>query len=141
MTDLAAFVPPLAGGALIGVAIALLLLVNGRVAGISGVLGGLIGPEPAERGWRALFLGGLVTGGLVARALSPSALGSMCASVPVLAVAGVLVGFGTRLGGGCTSGHGVCGVSRLSLRSITATGTFMLLGAAAVLVVRHGIGR
>jgi uncharacterized membrane protein YedE/YeeE len=141
MTDPTAFLPALAGGVLIGIAIALLLLLNGRIAGISGVLGGLVRPEPGEWSWRALFIAGLVAGGCVARAVTPGALGTMQASVPMLAVAGLLVGFGTRLSGGCTSGHGVCGTSRLSLRSITATGTFMLLGAAAVLVVRHGMAR
>jgi hypothetical protein len=141
MTDFTAFVPALLGGALIGLAIALLLLMNGRVAGISGVLAGLIRAQPGESSWRALFIAGLVVGGLVTRVVAPGALGPMAASIPMLAVAGLLVGVGTRLAGGCTSGHGVCGTSRLSRRSIAATGTFMFLGAAVVLFVRHGLGR
>jgi uncharacterized membrane protein YedE/YeeE len=141
MSYVTAFAPALLGGVLIGVAVALLLLLNGRVAGVSGVLGGLVRPEPGEWSWRALFVAGLVAGGVVTHLVAPGALGPMQASVPTLAVAGLLVGFGTRLSGGCTSGHGVCGASRLSPRSIAATGTFMLLGAAVVLVVRHGVAR
>ncbi len=141
MIDLAPFVPALLGGILIGAAIALLLLVNGRVAGISGVLAGLVSVQRGDGAWRALFVAGLIAGGVAARVVAPDALGPMAASVPALVVAGLLVGFGTRLAGGCTSGHGVCGTSRLSPRSIAATGTFMFLGAAVVLFVRHGLAR
>ncbi len=137
MTPWTSFGPALVGGVLIGLAVAMLLLLNGRVAGVSGVLGGLVNPEPGEWAWRALFCAGLVGSGLVARHFAPSAIGNWHASLPVLAVAGVLVGFGTQMAGGCTSGHGVCGVSRLSLRSIVATATFMAVGAVVVFVVRH----
>jgi len=137
MTDGTSFGPALIGGVLIGLAVAMLLLLNGRVAGVSGVLGGLVNPEPGEWAWRALFVAGLVGGGLVARSFAPGAIGNWHASLPVLAVAGVLVGFGTQMAGGCTSGHGVCGVSRLSPRSIVATATFMAVGAAVVFLVRH----
>ena len=88
-----------------------------------------------------LFLAGLLGGGVVARVVAPEAFGAITTPLPLLALAGVLVGFGTRLGGGCTSGHGVCGISRGSLRSIAATGTFMVVAGLVVLVVRHGGGR
>jgi hypothetical protein len=140
LSSLLPFLSPLVGGALIGLAIAILLLLNGRVAGISGVLAGLTQAEPGERAWSGVFLAGLLAGGVLARVVAPGSLGPMVASVPTLAVAGVLVGFGTRLSGGCTSGHGVCGVSRLAPRSILATATFVLLGAAVV-VVRHGLAQ
>jgi uncharacterized protein len=135
----AAFLAALAGGALIGLATALLLLADGRIAGISGIVGGVLGRgAPGERSWRLFFLAGLVGGGVIARAVAPQSLGPVLASAPVLALAGLLVGFGTRLGGGCTSGHGVCGNARLSRRSIAATGTFMAVAAAVVFLVRHG---
>lgn len=129
----------LLGGVLIGAAIALLLLFSGRVAGISGIVGGLVRPEAGEWSWRALFVAGLIGGGLIARLVAPQALGPIATPLPVLVVAGSLVGFGTRLAGGCTSGHGVCGMSRLSARSILATLTFMVVAAAVVFVVRHGV--
>jgi uncharacterized protein len=128
----------LLGGALVGLATAMLLLFNGRLAGISGILGGLVDPEPGQTGWRALFLAGLLGGGLVARLIAPGVLGPIATPLPLLALAGILVGFGTRLGGGCTSGHGVCGISRGSVRSIVATGTFMIVAGVLVLLVRHG---
>jgi uncharacterized membrane protein YedE/YeeE len=137
MTNLASFVPPLFGGVLIGLAIATLLLLNGQIAGVSGVLGGLVHPRPGEWVWRALFVAGLVGGGLVARLVGSSRLGDWNTPLPVLAVAGALVGFGTQMAGGCTSGHGVCGVSRLSVRSIVATATFMGVAAAVVFFVHH----
>ena len=128
----------LAGGALIGLAVAALLLGNGRVAGISGIVGGLLRPTPGEWEWRAFFVVGLLAGGAVARALVPASVsGATTGSLPVLALAGLLVGVGTRISGGCTSGHGVCGVSRLSIRSIVATVTFMAVGAGVVFLVRH----
>jgi uncharacterized membrane protein YedE/YeeE len=149
--NIASFLVPLLGGVLVGLAVAALLLLNGRVAGISGIVSGLLGPlgsrrmspgEFEEWGWRALFVLGLVAGGAVARLVDPGAsLGATSVRLPVLALAGALVGFGTRLAGGCTSGHGVCGVSRLSLRSIAATATFMAAAALVVFVVRHGWGR
>ena len=131
----------LLGGVLIGAAVSLLLLFNGRVAGVSGIAGGLLLPQRGEWGWRAAFIGGLVGGGLLLRALLPASLGAPVVSgLGVTVVAGLLVGFGTRLGNGCTSGHGVCGVSRGALRSIVATGTFMATGALTVFVVRHVLG-
>lgn len=130
----------LAGGALIGAAASLLLLTHGRVAGISGIAGGLLRADTPDRDWRLGFLVGLVLAGVVATLAYPSAVGATPAPLALVALAGVLVGFGTRLGNGCTSGHGVCGLSRLSRRSIVATGTFMLAGALTVLVVRHAGG-
>ena len=126
----------LAGGALIGLAASLLLVAAGRVAGISGIAGGLLFPARGDVRWRALFIGGLVGAGLVAAFLAPQAIGSSPRSYAVLAIAGLLVGIGTRLGNGCTSGHGVCGISRLAPRSIAATLVFMGTGATAVLLMR-----
>jgi uncharacterized protein len=126
------------GGALIGLAVMLLLLVNGRVAGISGILGGVL--SAPDRSWRLFFVAGLLGGGVIAELVRPTALGPMVASLPTLAMAGALVGVGTRLAHGCTSGHGVCGVSRLSSRSLAATGIFMGVAMAVVALVRHGIG-
>jgi uncharacterized membrane protein YedE/YeeE len=128
----------LLGGTLIGLAVMLLLLVNGRVAGVSGILGGLL--SAPDRSWRLLFVAGLLGGGVIAEVVHPTALGPVAASLPILAVAGVLVGVGTRLAHGCTSGHGVCGVSRLSSRSLAATGIFMGIAMAVVALVRHGLG-
>jgi len=138
VTTPALLLAPLAGGILIGLAVAVLLLFDGRLAGISGIVAGLVRPLPGEWAWRALFVVGLLAGGLFARAVDPDAIGPMQASLPVLAVAGALVGFGTRLAGGCTSGHGVCGVSRGAARSIAATATFLCVAALVVLLVRHG---
>ncbi len=126
------------GGALIGLSVMLLLLVNGRIAGISGILGGVL--SAPDRSWRRFFVAGLLGGGAIAEVVHPTALGPVAASLPTLAVAGALVGVGTRLAHGCTSGHGVCGVSRLSTRSLAATGIFMGIAVAVVALVRHGIG-
>ncbi len=129
------------GGALIGAASALLLVLNGRIAGISGIVGGLLGPQPrGERAWRLAFLGGLLAGGLVLGVALPSALAASPASLPVVIAAGLLVGLGTRIGSGCTSGHGICGISRLSARSLVATLTFMGTGMLTVLVTHHLLG-
>lgn len=134
-------VPPLVGGALIGLAAGLLMLLNGRVAGISGIFAALITLQMEERVWRALFIAGLVAGGLIFMVANPQVFPDRFErSLPVMAIAGLLVGFGTRLGGGCTSGHGVCGISRLSVRSIVATLTFILTGAITVYVVLHLMG-
>jgi uncharacterized membrane protein YedE/YeeE len=129
----------LIGGALIGLAALLLLAANGRIAGISGIFGNfLFGGRNGERLWRGLFLVGLVVGAATYWALRPQAAAlSLEASWPGMAVAGVLVGFGTRLGSGCTSGHGVCGIGRLSPRSMVATATFVLLGFITVFLLRH----
>jgi uncharacterized protein len=123
----------LIGGGLIGAAASILLLGSGRVAGISGILGGLLTPTRGDRSWRALFLLGLLAAGVIAAAFAPQLIGSSPRSLPTLIAAGLLVGSGTRLGNGCTSGHGVCGISRLSPRSLVATATFI---AAGMIVVR-----
>lgn len=129
------------GGVLIGLASALLLLFNGRIAGISGIAGGLFSPARGDAAWRAAFVGGLIVGGLLLHAMLPSALGPpVVAGLGAPILAGLLVGFGTRLGNGCTSGHGVCGMARGSMRSIAATLTFMVTAALTVYVVRHVIG-
>jgi uncharacterized membrane protein YedE/YeeE len=125
----------LLGGALIGTAASALWLGAGRIAGISGIVAGLFTSRGEDRVWRLLFLAGLGVGGLGLAWLSPVLVASTRA-LPLLAAAGLLVGFGTRLGGGCTSGHGVCGLSRLSRRSLAATATFIATGILTVLVSR-----
>ena len=126
------------GGALIGLAAALLMLSTGRIAGISGIFGGCFNVSTSDKGWRIAFIAGLIlaplSGGLVGFAVP---VPDMPASWIVVAVAGLLVGFGTRLGGGCTSGHGICGIARLSPRSIAATGIFMGVAIAVVALTRH----
>ena len=125
----------LAGGAMIGGAAALLLLTHGRIAGISGVLGSLLPPGAApDRGWRLAFIGGLLAAGLIGAVVAPTAVGASVRTLPVVVVAGLIVGFGTRLGSGCTSGHGVCGLSRLSPRSMVAVATFMTTGAITAMI-------
>ncbi|HXF17381.1 MAG TPA: YeeE/YedE family protein [Burkholderiales bacterium] len=139
MIDWAHFTPwaSSAGGMLIGVAAAMLLLLNGRIAGISGIVGGLLQPAAGDLAWRLMFVLGLVSApvlyGLVA---SPPTV-RIDASGTTLLIAGLLVGAGTRYGSGCTSGHGVCGLSQLSPRSLVATLAFMATGFMTVLVVRH----
>lgn len=130
----------LAGGALIGLSASLLLLGSGRIAGISGIAGQLLLGVRGERAWRALFLLGLVASGLAFALFEPRALGESPRSLAVIALAGLLVGVGTRLGSGCTSGHGVCGLSRLSPRSLIATLTFILAGVVTVTLVRWSGG-
>jgi uncharacterized membrane protein YedE/YeeE len=131
----------LAGGLLIGLSAALLLLVNGKIAGISGILGSLLTPVAGDVAWRVAFLGGLVAAGLAMVALVPEWFAVTVPRGPTAIVtAGLLVGFGTRLGSGCTSGHGVCGVARLSRRSILATMSFIAAGALSVLVSRWVLG-
>lgn len=125
------------GGILIGIAASLLLYWNGRVAGVSGIVKGLIPPRRGDAGWRIAFLAGLVVGGILLKFFFPGALASTLDRTPlVIAFAGLLVGFGTALGGGCTSGHGVCGISRLSKRSIVATLVFILTGALTATLFR-----
>lgn len=128
------------GGALIGISASALLLLNGRVAGISGILGGLVRPRAEETSWRALFVAGLLVGGVALLLFRPASFGVAPVSLPLAIVAGVFVGFGTRLGSGCTSGHGVCGISRFSGRSLAATMTFMATGALTAFVVQHLVG-
>jgi len=128
----------LVGGLLIGCAAVLLLLLNGRIAGISGILGQIITASAlTERVWRLAFIFGLIAGAGLYSALTGGLLLQLQASGPALIVAGVLVGFGTRLGSGCTSGHGVCGLARRSPRSIAATLLFMVAAAITVFVTRH----
>ncbi len=126
-----------AGGLLIGLAAALLLGLNGRVAGVSGILGGLLSGQ--GRPWRAAFVAGLLAGGLLLALGLPAALprAEDLPGLPVLLMAGLLVGYGAALARGCTSGHGICGLARLSPRSLAATGTFMATALATVAVVRH----
>lgn len=135
------FLQSLLGGIAIGLAAAILLLFNGRTAGISGIAGGLLSRARGDKGWRLAFVAGLVGGGLLLQAAAPATIGAPAsASVGLALVAGLLVGFGTRLGNGCTSGHGVCGLSRGSVRSLAATITFMATAALTVFVVRHVVG-
>lgn len=130
------------GGALIGLAAALLMLLTGRIAGISGIFGGLLTPNASDRGWRIAFIAGLIAAPLLASFFTSAALPSpaMPASMILIAVAGLLVGFGSRMGSGCTSGHGVCGIARLSARSLIATAIFMVTAIATVAVARHVVG-
>lgn len=117
------------GGILIGISVSLMLALNGRVTGLSGIISDGIFSLNSNQQWRWFFLLGLLSGGSVIINLIPSAfLNTLDTSTPILIVAGLLVGFGTRMGGGCTSGHGICGMSRLSARSIVATITFILFG-------------
>ena len=127
----------LIGGMLIGLAAAMFALLNGRVAGISGVLGGLLKPTRGDIGWRVAFIGGLVSASLVYALFATLPAVQIDASYVALVVAGLLVGVGTRYGSGCTSGHGVCGLSRLSPRSLVATLAFMGAGFVTVFVLRH----
>ncbi len=142
MIDWTHFTPwsSLFGGLLIGIAAAMLLLFNGRIAGISGIVGGLFRPSGGDSGWRVAFLLGLIGAPLIYALAVPLPAVRIDADMATLVVAGLLVGIGTRYGSGCTSGHGVCGLSRLSPRSMVATACFMLAGFAAVFIVRHLIG-
>ena len=140
--DWVAFTPEsaIAGGVLIGVATALFLLVNGRIAGISGILGGLLRPSLPDIGWRVAFLAGLIVAPSLYAAFVYLPAVKIDAGYTTLLVAGLLVGVGTRYAGGCTSGHGVCGISRLSPRSLIATIAFIAAGVATVFVARHLVG-
>jgi uncharacterized protein len=129
------------GGLLIGASASAMLLFDGKIAGISGIFAGVLRPRKGDTLWRGCFLAGLIAGGLLLRIFDPHAFDfGILRSPGVLALAGLLVGFGTRLGNGCTSGHGVCGVSRLSTRSIAATATFMAAGTVVVYLVNHWFG-
>ena len=129
------------GGVLIGLSASAMLLLDGKIAGISGILAGVLKPVRGYTLWRIYFLGGLLAGGLLLRILLPAAFDfGIIRPLPLLTIAGLLVGFGTRLGCGCTSGHGVCGISRLSPRSLVATATFIFTGALVVYLVNHLMG-
>lgn len=137
--DWSSFTPgsALAGGLLIGLAAALFMLLNGRIAGISGILGGLLRPARGDIGWRLAFVLGLLAAPLAYALFAALPALQIDASYPGLVIAGLLVGIGTRYGSGCTSGHGVCGISRLSPRSTVATLAFMAAGFVTVYLLRH----
>ena len=131
----------LLGGALIGLAAVGLMMLTGRLAGVSGILGGVLQARPTDLGWRIAFIAGLIAAPLVAAVAGvPLPRPAMTSSLALVAIAGLLVGFGTRMGNGCTSGHGVCGVARLSTRSMAATAIFMITAITVVVIVRHGFG-
>lgn len=130
----------LAGGVLIGLATAMFLLLNGRIAGISGILGGLLQPTKGDIGWRVAFMAGLIFSPIAFSAAAPLPEVEINTGAASLIMAGLLVGIGTRYGSGCTSGHGVCGLSRLSPRSMVATALFILAGFVTVFITRHLIG-
>ena len=132
----------LAGGILIGLSAVLLLTVNGRIAGISGILHGLVAPEkPDDLDWRILFLAGLIAAAFLYRLLNGMDNSIVLeASIPIVGVGGILTGIGTAVGSGCTSGHGICGIARGSSRSLAATISFMLVGVITVFILRHVIG-
>lgn len=133
------FIAGLAGGALIGISSLLLLLVRGRIAGISGITGGILSPATNDKGWRVLFLLGLALGGLTLLLAAPTQINPPTGSIGIVITAGLLVGFGVALGNGCTSGHGVCGVSRFSIRSIVATATFVGTGMLTATLLHGGV--
>ena len=131
----------LIGGILIGLSASAMLLFNGKIAGISGIVGGLVAFKKNDTAWRVAFVAGLVTGGFILRLLAPEAFKfGIARSGGALILAGFMVGLGARVGNGCTSGHGVCGISRFSVRSIVATIIFTAVGAVAVYVINHLLG-
>lgn len=140
--DFVAFTPvsALIGGALIGLAAGLLILLNGRIAGISGIVSGLLRPRSSETGWRIAFVAGLILAPLAWTLFAALPPINIDADYPLLILAGLIVGISTRYGAGCTSGHGVCGLSRLSPRSLVATLAFMFSGFVTVFVTRHLVG-
>ena len=128
------------GGALIGLGAVLLLVANGRIAGVSGIVGGLLARARGDTAWRVTFIAGLLLGALLYVAIRGERFEfAIDVPLPVTVAAGLIVGFGTRMGGGCTSGHGVCGIARFSKRSTVATAVFMAVGIVTVFVVRHVI--
>lgn len=136
-------IPAFIGGALIGLASALLMWANGRIAGVSGIAGGVIYPTKGDVDWRIVFIVGLIIGGLIYQAVGVGAGVAhiqAVASTPILVLAGLLVGIGSTIGMGCTSGHGICGLARRSGRSLVATLSFMITAFITVFVVRHIIG-
>jgi uncharacterized membrane protein YedE/YeeE len=129
------------GGVLIGLSAVLLMLLTGRIAGISGIFGGLLNLRGEDRGWRIAFIAGLILAPIIAGAVGYGmAAPKLPANWVIIVVAGLLVGFGTRLGGGCTSGHGICGIGRLSTRSVAATIVFMVTAVITVAVTHHVLG-
>lgn len=142
MIDWNAFTPwsALAGGMLIGLSAAMFVLLNGRIAGISGILGGLLNPKRGDLGWRVAFLIGLIGAPVIYAVFAVLPESVIDASASAVIIAGLLVGIGTRYGSGCTSGHGVCGLSRLSPRSLVATAAFMAAGFITVFAIRHLLG-
>lgn len=138
--DKLTFIPPLVGGILIGLSVAILILTNGKIAGISGILGALMQIKNTPKNhysWRILFLFGLLASSYVYSFFAPLPVPEIVASKSSLIIAGLLVGFGTRMGSGCTSGHGICGLSRLSVRSFAATMSFMISGALICYLLLH----
>lgn len=134
-------VSALLGGALIGIAATLMLWINGRITGISGILGGVLFPLRTDTLWRILFLAGLLCGALLYMVVTGGPIGFQAQATPLVSIlAGFLVGFGTRLGSGCTSGHGICGIARISKRSFAATLVFMLTAIITVYLTRHVLG-
>jgi uncharacterized membrane protein YedE/YeeE len=139
--DAVKIIYPLIGGGLIGLSVTLMLLFNGRVTGISGIVASSLSKPSHEGLWRWMFLGGMIVGGILMRTAVPGFFINLSGrSTLLVLIAGLLVGYGTVMGSGCTSGHGICGVSRISIRSLVATGTFMLFGFLAVAVVRYFSG-
>jgi uncharacterized protein len=129
------------GGALIGLSAVLLMALNGRIAGITGIAAGLLDPTGSDRFWRAAFIVGLIAAPLSAMLVGYAVpVAQMPGSLITVAAAGLMVGFGTRLANGCTSGHGICGIARLSARSVTATAVFMAAAIAVVALTRHVVG-
>ena len=128
---------PLTGGILIGIAASMMLLFSGKIAGISGIFGGMLFQQGEERTWRSAFVAGLIAGGVLLYSINTEYFeNSSGRGLVAVTIAGLLVGIGTRVGGGCTSGHGVCGIGRLSARSLAATVTFMVAGMAMVALVQ-----
>ena len=136
-----AILAPIVGGILIGLGASALMLFNGKIAGVSGIFGGLLTPKAGDFAWRAALIAGIIVGGTLLFLIRPEMFGvGVERSAPLLLLGGLLVGFGARLGSGCTSGHGVCGIARLGPRSIVATLTFIATGAVAAYVVNHVFG-
>ena len=136
MTDFEVLMP-LTGGILIGISASMMLLFSGRIAGVSGIFGGMLFQQGKERAWRLSFITGLIGGGILLYAINAEFFeNSSGRGLLAVNIAGFLVGIGTRIGGGCTSGHGVCGIGRLSVRSIVATVTFVFAGMVAVVLVK-----
>ena len=129
------------GGAIIGLAAVSMMALNGKIMGVSGIAAGIFAPGVSDRVARVMFIAGMILGGVILGQALPSGLpGAITSNVPLLIFAGLAVGLGTRLGGGCTSGHGVCGMSRLSTRSFVATAIFMAIAMVTVFVTRHMLG-